>query len=631
MSGTRSVLVALAISAALTLILYGSAVALPFYSDDLLQVPWVEETKLPEFWTSVGPYRDYRPLHYTLWRLIYLATGDLQPQLLHALNLVGHVLCATLVAVLATRLWDDSGLTAVLAAALFTVFPFAFDAIPWAIGFSYPLTVALALSAILVYLRARANGSTSLHLFAVGLTALTGFAYEGGVVAGPLILLVELVLGSSERRLRFVWPLIHFAVSSITFASAALVRPQGTSFPGLALQELGPNLVLALQSFAFPLGPLASSLVRLGVTPHVAVVIVGLPTLAALVWLVRRGSGWGHVLLALGWWIAWCLPPLATLRNAWLQDAPRVFYAGAAGPVLLLAKAFGHGTNRARIAVSVTLALLCILPAAWFVTGRMDLYTQVGDLLWDVVVTASDTSPLLVVNLPSRITPPTQFYPIGHEGIIPLPSQVGADDLLIAHIGQPGAAVERSWGPIIPPLPYSVHPLGAFVAMQDLEAAARVATVIYRADRISLQVAGAVLPAGSSESSGSPLAEFGQDLELLTASCSWSGSDLVVLSTSWRILAPIEGSPTVFAHLLETDGTLVSQSDGDPLQGLYPFSEWRPGQVVQDVRVFHVVSPSVATVELGVWDPGTGQRWVAYGSDGELLTDNVYVCSLSSP
>jgi hypothetical protein len=178
MSGTRSVLVALAISAALSLVLYGSVVALPFYSDDLLQVPWVEETQLSDFWTGVGPYRDYRPLHYSLWRITYLVAGDLEPHLLHALNLVSHVLCATLVAALSLRLWTDSWLTAVLASAFFSVFPFACDAIPWAIGFSYPLTVALALSALLAYLRAREDVSFPLHLLAVGLTALATDAVE---------------------------------------------------------------------------------------------------------------------------------------------------------------------------------------------------------------------------------------------------------------------------------------------------------------------------------------------------------------------------------------------------------------------------------------------------------------------
>ena len=631
MSVIRPVIIVFVVSVALTLVLYGSAVGLPFYSDYLLQVPWAEETPLSEFWTGVGPYRDYRPLHFSLWRLLFLATGDLQPALLHTLNLVGHALCGMLVAALAARLWPRSWLTATLAAALFTTFPFAFDAIPWAIGFSYPLTVALALCALLAYLRASADNARSIHLLAVALTALAGFAYEGGAVAGVVILVAEFSIGSSERRRRYVWPLVHVAVSAIVFGCAALARPQGTLFPGLALPELGPNLAFALQAFVFPVGPLASGLVRLGMTPSVAVMIVGLPTLAVLVWSVRRCSSWRQILLPFGWWIAWCLPPLATLQNSWLQDAPRVFYAGAVGPALLLARAIGHGSHRARAAVSVTLALLCILPAAWFVAGRMELYTQVGELLWKVVATATDSEPLLIVNLPSRITPPTQFYPLGHEGIIPLPPQVGADDLLIAHTGQAGAAIERSWGPVLPPLPYSVRLLGTPVAAEDLWASARVALVIYRDDGMYLRIVGSVIPAQTSQGSGAVQALFGQDLELVSVSCSWSGSELIVLSTSWKQLAPVYGTPTIFAHLLEADGTLLSQSDGDPLQGLYPFYTWQVGEVVQDTRVFDVASPSAATIALGVWDPETGQRWEASGGDGQLLPGDVYVCHLTPP
>ena len=84
------------LSLALTAFLYGGALALPFYSDDLLQVPWVEQASLADLWRTVGPYRDYRPLHFTVWWLLYRVIGDLRPSLLYALNLLGHALCGCL-------------------------------------------------------------------------------------------------------------------------------------------------------------------------------------------------------------------------------------------------------------------------------------------------------------------------------------------------------------------------------------------------------------------------------------------------------------------------------------------------------------------------------------------------------
>ncbi|HIQ02433.1 MAG TPA: hypothetical protein EYH30_09980, partial [Anaerolineales bacterium] len=318
------------VSVALTLLLYGGVLALPLYSDDLLQVPWVEATGLVEFWRTVGPYRDYRPLHFTLWRVLYLLTGDLGPVLLHGLSLAGHALCGLLVGLLAARWGKRPWLAAPLAAAFFVVFPFAFDAVPWAIGFSYPLTTGLALGALLAYLPASERGSLAGHLSAAMLTGLAGFAHEGGVVAGLVVLVADLALYRRGRR-PSPWPLAHLAGSGLAFFAAAMARPQGTAFHGLAWPDLAYSGAYALQALTFPAAPLAGLLARGGLDPGLAVALVGLPALAVVGWGALRAVGTGPVLLALGWWVAWCLPPLATLRFDWLSDAPRAFYPAAVG------------------------------------------------------------------------------------------------------------------------------------------------------------------------------------------------------------------------------------------------------------------------------------------------------------
>jgi len=265
--------------------------------------------------------------------------------------------------------------------------------------------------------------------------------------------------------------------------------------------------------------------------------------------------------------------------------------------------------------------------AGWFVGGRMALRREVGDLLWEVVAAAQGDGPLLVVNLPSRITPPTRLYPLGHEGIIPLPARVGATDLVAAHTGGGGAAFERAWGPVLPVLPYTVQPLGQVLTPDDLRDAGRVALVVYRPDGVGLEEAGAVLP----DIEGEPLVTFGEVLSLLSASCARTGPKRVALVTRWTALGPVGGMPTLFAHLVGADGVLLAQADGDPLRGLYPFSLWRPGEVVRDVRVFVGVPPGPTTVALGVWDPATGLRWKAAGSEGGPLVDDTFRCVVQEP
>lgn len=622
----RPVVTAALVSLALTLFLYGGALALPLYSDDVLQVPWVEATGTADFWRAVGPYRDYRPLHFTLWRLLYLLTGDLRPGLLHALNLAGHGLCGVLVALLASRWGKRSSLIALLAAAFFVAFPFAFDAVPWAIAFSYPLTTALALGALLAYLHARDVASLPHHLLSVVLTGLAGLAHEGGAAAGLTILLAEVVASWRGRRRLSPWPLANLAVSGLTLVAAVLVRPQGTSLHGLAWPDLAYSGACALQALTFPTAPLAGLLTRQGVSPALAVALVGLPALAAVGWGARRGLGVGPALLAAGWWALWCLPPLATLRFEWLSDAPRVFYPTAVGVALLWAGA--TGARRDRVCRAMVLAVACLVPAAWFVAGRMAFQRQVGNLLWEVIGTAEESGPLLVVNLPSRITPAGRFYPLGREGAVPLPPRVTADDLVTAHTGRSDAVFERAWGPVLPPLPYAVQPLGDPLTPDDLRGAGQVALVVYRPDGMGLEEAGAILPLQATDQ---PLARFGREVLLLSLSCTRAGPARVVLSIRWQVLGPVEGTPTVFAHLLRADGTLLAQADGDPLRGLYPFPLWQPSEVVRDVRVFDNVPTGAATVAVGVWDPAAGARWKAVGSDGEPLADDALRFAISEP
>jgi hypothetical protein len=611
------------VSLAATLALYAGVLQLPFYSDDLLQIPWVERTPLAQFWTTVGPYRDYRPLHFSLWRLVYLILGDLQPAPLHALNLIGHAVCGALTGLLAARWARRPRLVAPLAAALFVAFPFAFDAIPWAIGLSYPLAVSLALGALLTYLHARSKDRWPLHLAAVTMTLLAGFAHEGAAVVGAIILWAELTVAREGRR-PSPWPLAHLGASALPLVIAALVRPQGTQLHGLAWPDLGLNAAFALQALSFPVAPLAE---KLG-GGWMALVVVALPVVAGTIVVARRSVGWRPVALALGWWAAWSLPPLLTLRFDWLEDAPRALYPAAVGVALLWADAGTVPRRRrfAAIAAGVT-ALLCLVPAGWFVTGRMALLDQVGDVMWDVVDLAKEDPPLLAVNLPARVTPPERLYPLGHEGVIPmpLPPRVDAGDLVAAHSGEPNAAFERAWGPVLPSLPYRLNPLGEPLAPEDLVTAAQVALVEYTPDTMALRRAGAVDPTSTGES---PRVRFGDRLLLLSAACTRTGDGTVTLVTRWQVEAPLDGYPTIFAHLLGPDGGLLAQADGDPLRGLYPFNQWGPDQVVEDVRTFEDAPREGERVMLGVWDPTAGQRWPAVDAEGQSLSDDAFRCVL---
>lgn len=622
----------------LTLLLYGPVVGLPFYSDDLLQVPWVEATPLAELWRTVGPYRDYRPLHFTLWRLVYLATGDLRPTPLHALNLLGHALAGTLTGLLAARWGERPRLMGSLAAALFVAFPFAFDAVPWAIALSYPLAVSLTLGGLLLYLEARERTRLLLHLPAMALVALAGFAHEGAVVAGAAILLAEVFLQRNDRRLSR-WPTPYVGLSLLPLAAAALARPQGTVLHGLEWPGLVYSAAYALQALTFPLAPLGGPLVRAGLNPAVTVAGTSLALFffVTLVTTRRRLKVPSHLpalgLLALGWWVLWALPPLLTLRFDWLRDAPRALYPLAVSAALLWGGAIAALADLSRRRRSpplpaAALALLCLIPAVTFVAGRVSLQRRAGHLLEQVIEMAQEGESLLVVNLPGRIAPAESFYPLGYEGLIPLPlpPRVHAADLVAANGGPRDAAFERTYGTVFPLVPERIALFGDPLAVEDVRRADRVALVTYRPGEMELAEAGAVLPP---QPAGTARARFGESLRMLSASCHWDETGRAVLDVQWQIQAPIEGTPTIFAHLLGPDGTLLAQADGPPLRGLYPLQTGQPGEIIHDVRTFEGVTPQVGAIAVGVWDPEAGVRWEARDPSGQLLTDDAYRCPLA--
>lgn len=645
----RPLLVALVVSAGLTAALYWRALGLPFYSDDLLQILWVRATPLLDVWRSVGPYGDYRPLHFSLWKVLHWL-GLLSPSPVHALNLLAHATCGTLIGLVAARWSARSALAAALGAALFAVFPFALDTVPWAVSFSYPLALSLALGALLVFLRnestdnAIGRESTSRHVFGLLLTAMAGFAHEGGIVAGPVIFLAGLLF-FGRRALRPA--LLYVAASGVPLALILLFSPAGSAYT-LNAANWGGNLIVALQAFAYPVAPIATLAPRIGWSANLGMIVAGIAALLVLAVcaMIHHGahgerkvnteplvssavSAVRFFVFGLAWAILWSAVPLLTQQFDWLRDPPRVLYASAAGIALMwsagLLSIAPRRPKSARGVAWCVAALACLLPAALFLNRGAALYKQAGDLLWDVIQWPGGEAPTLFVNLPGRITPPGRTYPLGHEGVIPMPPPSNADLLVDANAGRAGAAFERSAGAILPALPYAVELAGEPGSAEDIRGAGQVIVTAYHADgSMALEEAGAVL---FPSQPGEPAARFGESLLLLTAECRRDGGR-VMLTTTWQMMNPAQGAPTVFAHLLQADGSLAAQADGDPIRGLYPLAQWQAGETVRDVRAFEGTPSDAATVAFGVWDPAAGARWAALDAGGARLTADAVRCSI---
>jgi hypothetical protein len=233
---------------------------------------------------------------------------------------------------------------------------------------------------------------------------------------------------------------------------------------------------------------------------------------------------------------------------------------------------------------------------------------------------------VLLVNLPRRITPSGRLYPLGFEGVTPLPMRVTADGLVYVHTGIRDAAQAVAFGVVATDQPrgYRYQLFGQVAGWREVAAAARRVTSVhltqYESESIRLVEAGAL---GESAATVEPLARFGDHLELLEGLCTCDEAGHVNLTTRWRSQSDIDTDASIFAHLLQADGTAAAQADGRALLGMLPFWMWEPGETVRDVRHFDGVPSGAYTVRLGVWEPATGKRWRAAGHPDGVVTFTV--------
>ena len=89
--------------------------------------------------------------------------------------------------------------------------------------------------------------------------------------------------------------------------------------------------------------------------------------------------------------------------------------------------------------------------------------------------------------------------------------------------------------------------------------------------------------------------EAGGDWVALAEGEPLAPGDQVKVRLVWRALAEMEQNYTAFVHLQGPDGMVWGQHDGQPVDGLYPTSYWRQGELVADDHEF-VVSESASGV-----------------------------------
>lgn len=135
-----------------------------------------------------------------------------------------------------------------------------------------------------------------------------------------------------------------------------------------------------------------------------------------------------------------------------------------------------------------------------------------------------------------------------------------------------------------------------------------------------------------------PAYTFGAELALeayqLTPEKPGAGQPLTI-EMRWRPLQPPRADYTVFAHLVDAQGTQLAGNDQPLTDGYYPSSLWEPGEVI--THTHHLSLPALLPdgayeIRIGVYEPVSGQRLPARDrADRPQQDDQVRVAAIRVP
>ena len=118
------------------------------------------------------------------------------------------------------------------------------------------------------------------------------------------------------------------------------------------------------------------------------------------------------------------------------------------------------------------------------------------------------------------------------------------------------------------------------------------------------------------------MAFLGYDLEKPT----YQRGEPIRLTLHWQAQEGQRRAYTVFTHILRADGVQTAGWDNPPCQTTCPTDTWRQGEIIRDeyaVPTAHDWQPGEYTIEIGMYDPDTGERLKVLDGQGQPIGDRI--------
>jgi hypothetical protein len=122
-------------------------------------------------------------------------------------------------------------------------------------------------------------------------------------------------------------------------------------------------------------------------------------------------------------------------------------------------------------------------------------------------------------------------------------------------------------------------------------------------------------------------AQFGNAVELVgynVVPTALKGGEAARVTLYWRLLQQTDAYAKVFVHLIDEQGRLVAQHDGQPVNNAYPIPIWQSGTTIVDQHTLELPAELPGgdyTIAVGMYDPDSLQRWRVNRPDGQTIPE----------
>jgi len=610
---------------------YGDALRLPFFFDDLVQIPLAQDRSLMQLWVPEASYPYFRPLGFTIWHLAGKLWGSQSAIFHHGLNLILHIANGLMVAYLGEMLRTGSKKTPLtwrgtLAALLFLLYPFSYQAVPWIGSVFHLLVTTLILGALICFWLAHLTGQKQWAWLGVLPAALAPFAHENGLLVIPLALML-LVAQRTRPNRSDVITLMAWSLPTILWLSIRLGLNPAAGSVGNNIETMGQNVVYLWQGMAYPITSVGGLLRdQLGFNDMLTAAALSLLALG-LAFAGQFHRGWNQTPLWPWLWAGLAvLPIIPTLSFGYVISGARLLMLASVGLAWLWTYTAEVLLNHLRWRPQAVVAIVCLLILTQnfiFLRQRMALYTLLGDSVDQAVegVQAGNAAAkkVAIINLPSWLAYRQTIYPLGHEGITFIPGYVPMEAIIAVQTDDPVQVQMLRYDDLIPNLsPYYYDVVGAGLDWPQLIGdGVQLHLTDFTEQAITVHLVGdlaAPLPPTT------PLATFAEGATLSAAAVTRDPTHFT-LDLHWQTDTPIPEGITVFVHGLNQAGELIAQADGHAVAGIYPMTLWLPEQGVRDVRYLDQAD-EITEIYLGLYNSYTGERLPAYRPDGSRWPDD---------